>query len=187
MIALQKHKKMTADEFFAWALDHDKSHVELIAGEVVAMAPEIADHARAKAEIYITLRSAINEAGLDCEAFVDSLGVRVDEETVFEPDVLVNCGAKVPAKSLHATHPVIVVEVISSSSRRKDTGAKLVGYFRAPSIQHYLVIDLERRLALHHRRGERQTIVTEIISTGAFRLDPPGLQIDINRFLPEAA
>ncbi|MGO8953625.1 MAG: hypothetical protein ACLPWS_06300 [Rhodomicrobium sp.] len=48
-----------------------------------------------------------------------------------------------------------------------------------PSIQHYLVADLERRLILHHKRGEAGTVVTAIVRDGALRLDPPGTEISV--------
>jgi Uma2 family endonuclease len=44
---------MTADEFIAWAMQQPEGqHYELVAGEVVAMAPERAAHGRMKGRIY---------------------------------------------------------------------------------------------------------------------------------------
>jgi Uma2 family endonuclease len=45
---------------------------------------------------------------------------------------------------------VIVVEVISPTSAHSDTSAKLIGYFKLPSVQHYLVIDPDARTVTHH-------------------------------------
>ena len=67
--------------------------------------------------------------------------VAIAEHTVYEPDVLVNCGAPVGADSLLAPAPVIVVEVITPTSRSLDTNGKLADYFRLESVNHYLVVD----------------------------------------------
>ena len=54
------------------------------------MAPEIADHGRAKFAIALALREAIRKkAAVNCEAFVDSLTVRINSDAVVEPDALV--------------------------------------------------------------------------------------------------
>lgn len=180
MNALDKPAKMTTDEFLIWAEAQERGRFELIAGEAVAMAPEIADHGRAKFAISLALRVAIERAGVNCEAFVDSLTVRIDADSVVEPDALVNCGERVAAKSLYAPNPIIVVEVVCPSSRLRDFTEKFTDYFRVPSIQHYLIVDLERRLVLHHKRGDAGTIVTAIVKEGTLRLDPPGIEIALS-------
>lgn len=80
----------TADEFIAWAMQQPETeHYELAGGEIIAMAPERATHARAKGHLYSRLTVAIDAAGAGCEAFIDGLSIVVDETTVYEPDVLV--------------------------------------------------------------------------------------------------
>lgn len=120
MNALPQSKRMNAGEFLEWAEAQDRGRFQLIAGELVAMAPERANHARAKYALVKALEAAIHHAGLPCEAFVDGLQIIVDDETVFEPDALVNWGEKVPRDSVTATNPVIVAEAISPSSERRD-------------------------------------------------------------------
>ena len=58
---------------------------------------------------------------------------------------LVNCGERVPSKSLYAPNSIIVVEVVPPSSRARDLSEKLADYFRVPSVQHYLIVDWDRR------------------------------------------
>ena len=71
----------TADTFIVWALAQPNGSFELVQGEVIAMSPERAGHARAKLGIVSALASAISRAGLDCEAFTDGMTVRIDEST----------------------------------------------------------------------------------------------------------
>ena len=171
-------KRMNAVEFLDWAQAQEKGRYELWRGEIVAMAPERAEHVTAKFKIARALSDAIARAGLPCEAFVDGLGVAIDGETVYEPDALVNCGEKVAPESLLAPAPAIIVEVISPSSRNIDKAAKLSGYFRLESLSHYLVVDLSSRLVLHYRRQGEQ-IVVSFVKEGAILLDPPGLSMEM--------
>jgi hypothetical protein len=47
-----------------------------------------------------------------------------------------------------------VVEVLSPSTRRIDASAKLAGYFRIRDVQHYLIVDPDKRPVIHHARGK---------------------------------
>ena len=94
-IAIPK-EKMTADEFIAWAMNQPSGRYELAAGEVVAMAPERAAHARAKGAVFRALGDVVAAKGLQCEALPDGMAVRIDDATVYEPDAAMRCGAPPP-------------------------------------------------------------------------------------------
>jgi len=169
-------KRMTGDEFIAWAMEQPEGkRYELVAGEVVAMAPERAVHGRTKGRFYARLAEAIRQAGLPCEAFPDGMTVRIDADTIYEPDAMVRCGPPLDDNATEASDPLIVVEVVSPSSRKRDSGGKLEDYFRLPSVRHYLIVKTENQVIIHHQRDEAGTITTRIVRDGALRLDPPGL------------
>ena len=173
-------KQMTAAAFVEWAMRRPEGErYELVGGEVVAMAPERARHVRVKQRCARLLEDAIAAAGLACESFVDGLSVQVDETTVYEPDVLVRCGEPLDDEAVFAPDPVIVVEVVSPSSAGVDTGGKLEGYFRLPSVRHYLVVLPERATVLHHARRDDGTLATAVRRDGTLGLDPPGLTIEV--------
>ena len=168
---------MTLDEFLRWA-EGRPGRYELVAGRVVAMAPERAAHVRCKYRIAEALTRSVARAGVDCEVFTDGLMVRIDHLTAYGPDALVHCGPRLSDDALEAPHPVIVVEVVSPSSGAVDRGRKLVDYFRLPSLRHYLVLDPDRRVVVHHERAGRE-IRTRILDDGVLRLDPPGIELDM--------
>lgn len=170
---------MSADEYLAWS-EHAPGRYELFGGEVVAQAAERAAHAKVKGETFVALRSAIRRSGVPCRAFPDGMAVRVDSSTVYEPDAQVHCGPELPPDALLVLNPVIVVEVISPSTGRNDALAKLEGYFRIPSVQHYLIVDPNKPGVIRHSRGVDETILTQIFSRGAITLDPPGPTIEID-------
>ncbi|HEY2621375.1 MAG TPA: Uma2 family endonuclease [Acetobacteraceae bacterium] len=176
---------MTSDEFIAWAMQQSGRY-ELVAGEIVAMAPERIEHTRAKQHIWRRLTEAIEGGNLPCEALVDGMVVEVDEGTTYEPDVLVRCGPRLPTGTLKLRDPVVVIEVLSPSSLARDTGAKLEDYFRLASVLHYLIVKTENHTVIHHARGQNGAILTRIVREGPLLLEPPGITLT-DCFPPGAA
>jgi Uma2 family endonuclease len=183
MTALRR-RQMTVDEFLAWA-EGREGRYELYNGIAYAMSPERAGHAETKLATAQALATAVAKAKLPCWVLPDGMTVRVDKYTAHEPDALVYCGARLPPDAIEVPNPVIVVEVLSPSTRHVDASAKLAGYFRLPSVQHYLVVDAEQRLVIHHARRGSQPIATRVLSTGTLELDPPGLKLPVKRLFAE--
>lgn len=178
-------RPLDADEFLAWAQTQPGRH-ELVQGQVTAMGAEQAQHALVKGEVFAHLRDAVRARRLPCQVFIDGMAVRVSRDTVYEPDAFVRCGDPVDPKALAVSDPVIVVEVVSPSTSRRDSGAKLADYFAMPSVRHYLIVDCDRRAVTHHRR-EGDRIDTAVVSRGDLDLDPPGLALAVETlFLPQS-
>lgn len=173
--------RMTSAAFIAWAMQRPRGERwELVAGTPVAMAPERSAHALAKGMVFRRLAEAIEAAGLPCTAYPDGMAVTIDDATTYEPDALVRCGPPLPGDAVAITDPVIVVEVLSPSTRARDAGAKLEDYFRLPSLRHYLIVKTENRSVIHHARGDDGDIATRILRADvredrSILLDPPGL------------
>ena len=177
MTALAK-TRMTVDEYLAWAIGRPGRY-ELFRGEVHAMAPETSGHAEAKYAVQSALSAAIRRRQLPCHMLPDGMTVRIDEDTAYEPDALVYCGQKLPPSAIEVPEPMILVEVLSPSTRRIDVSRKLADYFRLPGVMHYLIIDLSRPVVIHHARGTGDTILTRVIVKGTITLDPPGLELAV--------
>lgn len=86
---------------------------ELVNGSPVAMAPEPAAHALTKGWLYQRLVAAVDATGQRREVFPDGMAVRIDETTVYEPDVMVRCGPPTPADAAHISDPIIIIGVLS--------------------------------------------------------------------------
>jgi Uma2 family endonuclease len=185
MTALAK-KNMSVDEFLAWAITQPEPlKADLIDGHIYAQAPQRLAHIQVKVAAAVAFRSAIKTAGLSCYAVGDGATVRISDATAFEPDALVYCGGKLPGDAIEVPNPVIVVEVLSPDSEKRDMRDKLVGYFLLPSIEHYLILDPEERLVIHHTRGHGDTRGTRLVREGILNLDPPGLSVDAASFFSE--
>lgn len=173
--------KLSVDEFLAWSATRPGRY-ELYAGKAYALAPEQAGHAKVKFAVQTELARAIVRRGCNCHMLPDGMTVRIDHETAHEPDALVYCGPEVAPSQVEIPNPVIVVEVLSPSTRHIDASAKLASYFQVPSVQHYLIVDPEGRPTIHHQRQADSTIVTRIVRAGILHIDPPGIEVDVGRF-----
>ena len=116
--------RMTFDEFIAWEMEQlEGSRFELLAGEVIAMAPERSGDVPTKANVWRGLTEAVETAGLRCDIYPDGMTSTIDAKTVYEPDVVVRRGPHVPDDTVKLDDPVIVAEVLSPSTRSDDLGA----------------------------------------------------------------
>lgn len=115
------------------------------------MSPVRIGHTRTKGSVCLAM-TAIARAMLPCEAFPNGLTVRIDRAAAFEPDALALGGARLVGDMIEISDPIVAVEVLSPSTRNYDAGAKLAGYFPVPSLWHYLMIDTDQRVVVHHRR-----------------------------------
>ena len=185
MTALRK-ERMTVGEFLAWA-GQQPERWELYDGVPTAMSPERVVHGDTKYRVARSFEGAIATAGVRCRFVLDSAAVRIDARNSYQPDVLVYCGDPVPGDAVEVPNPVIVVEVLSPGNAATDLRDKLRGYFRVASVQHYPVVDPDKRLVIHHARGQGDVVNTRIIAEGAIALEPPGLTIGLaDLFAPPA-
>jgi Uma2 family endonuclease len=172
--------RMTVEQFLAWAEGRPGRH-ELMGGEVVSQSAERAAHLKVKLAAHVALLSAIRAKGLPCHVLPDGAAVRVDDETVYEPDGLVICGPEPPPSALLFENPVVIVEVLSPSTGWIDQGRKLADYSRLPSVAHYFILNPDAPLIIHHQR-HGDDILTRIVREGTIRLDPPGMEPAVGNF-----
>jgi Uma2 family endonuclease len=177
MTALRK-QQTTTDEFLRWA-ERQPEQWELLDGVPVAMSPERVVHGDIKYRVAQALDRAIERAQIPCRFVLDSAAVRIDVRSIYQPDAMVYRGAPVSRDALEIPNPVLVFEVLSPGNAVTDLRDKLQGYFRVASIQHYLVVDPDKRVVIHHARGNGDVVNTRIATEGALRLDPPGLDLTV--------
>jgi len=185
MTALRK-EKMTVSEFLPWA-KQQAERFELFDDMPLTMSPERVIHGDTKYRAARAFDSAIAKARVPCCFVLDSAVVRIDARNSYQPDVLVYCGDPLPGDALEVPAPVIVIEVFSPGDAITDLRDKLQGYFRVASIQHYLVIDPDKRLVIQHSRGHDDVVTTRIVTAGQIALEPPGLALMVTDFFGPAS
>jgi hypothetical protein len=111
---------MTVDEFLAWAVRQDKGRYELFDGRVVMQQPQNWGHAELCVGIYNALAAAIDVSGVPFYAAPVGMTVRITKKNAFEPDALVAPLPKPERLDLEIRDPVVVVEVLSRSTAKRD-------------------------------------------------------------------
>lgn len=186
MVAVRK-ERMSVSEFLPWARQQPERW-ELFDGIPTAMSPERVIHGDTKYRAARAFDEAIAKARAPCRFVLDSAVIRIDARNSYQPDVLVYCGETLPGDALEVPEPLIVVEVLSPGNAITDLRDKLLGYFRVPSVQHYLIIDPDKRLVIHHARGQDAVVATRFVTGGELILDPPGLTLRVSDlFAPKPA
>ena len=176
-------KHLTTDEFLLWA-EGREGRWELFDGVPAMMAPERVLHGATKGECYAALRAAVRRAKLPCRVYPDGVAVRINARSTYQPDTSVSCGQAPSVDALAIDDPVIAVEVLSPGTAAVDHGRKLSGYFSLPSVQHYLILDPDRRVVIHHKRATGEAIETRVLTEGTAKLDPPGFEVAVAAMFP---
>lgn len=111
---------------------------EYIDGNVYAMAGASKNHQRIIANLARHLGNYLN--GSPCEVFFSDIKVRVDAKKYFYPDVIVVCEND-DEDPYYTESPRIIVEVLSSSTRKFDHTLKRQFYQTLPSFEEYILIE----------------------------------------------
>jgi Uma2 family endonuclease len=127
---------LSEDEYLAGELLSEIKH-EYIDGVAYPMAGASANHGRIIANLVAKLQPHL--ANTPCEPFASDLKVKVGRN-YFYPDVLVDCHNE-DGDAYYTESPVIIVEVISKSTRRTDRALKRLAYQGIASLQEYVLIE----------------------------------------------
>ena len=136
---------ISTEEYLQGELATEVKH-ELIDGYAYAMAGAHANHERISGNVYAEIRQHLKS--LPCEPFGSDMKVKVGLN-FFYPDVSVDCGFD-ESKPYYTETPVIIVEVLSRSTRKTDQTIKRRAYLNLPSLQEYVLVeqdfvDIEKR------------------------------------------
>lgn len=136
---------------------------EYINGEVYAMAGASDRHHRICANLFINLDSHLAQS--NCEAFMAEMKLQADEKTFYYPDVFVSCD-KVKPSPFYREAPVLIIEVVSPSTRQTDRREKLRVYQQIPTVQEYVIIEQDKMLVELHRRQPDGRWITYFYNEG---------------------
>jgi Uma2 family endonuclease len=136
---------------------------EYINGEVYALAGASDRHYRIAMNIATKLDSHLGNS--KCEAFMAEMKLKADEKTFYYPDVFVSCD-KVIKSAFFREEPILIVEVVSPSTRQIDRREKLRVYQQMPTVQEYVIIEQDKMLVEIHRRQPDGRWITYFYNEG---------------------
>lgn len=141
-----KKKKYTLDDYYALP---DEQRVELIDGVFYDMGEPSTYHQIIGMELGFRLKSFIKEKGGSCIPLASPVDVQLDcdNKTMVQPDVLVLCDRSKLIKRCIYGAPDFIIEVLSKSTKRKDSTIKLSKYIQA-GVREFWLVDIEKERVL---------------------------------------
>ena len=149
MGTVNKVERISVNDYLRLEERGDERH-EYVNGVVYAMVGGTARHNMIASTISSALREHLKDT--PCTVFMSDMKVQIG--TVFYyPDVMAVC-EPVDPNSLFQTQPVLVVEVLSSTTESKDRLEKLVAYQSIPSVKEYVLVSQDKVSVDIYRRHE---------------------------------
>lgn len=153
---------------------------EYIDGEIAPMTGGLINHNRIVRNVLNLLTAAIDST--ECEALGSDMRLWLPEYNVFTyPDITVICGEPLfyPGRTDTITNPILIVEVLSSSTEDYDRGTKFQRYRSLPTLQNYVLIHQDSARFEHYRRmRDGGWLLMETKGPEAV-LEIPGLEIKL--------
>jgi Uma2 family endonuclease len=154
MSAALQLRSISVEEYLAGELASHVKH-EYLGGSVYAMAGGNNTHNLIGSNILGVLHARLR--GKPCRSYNSDTKIRVQLPThvrFYYPDASVVCESN-PGDESFQDRPVIVVEVLSSNTRRIDEGEKRDAYLTISTLQAYLLVEQEAAAVSVYRRTER--------------------------------
>jgi Uma2 family endonuclease len=111
---------------------------EYLDGQIYAMAGASINHQRIIANLMRLFGNQLRNT--PCEPLASDTKVKVGDLAVFYPDLIVVCEPET-SNDYYTEQPLIIVEVLSKSTRRVDETTKRRLYQTLPSLQEYVLIE----------------------------------------------
>ena len=147
----KKQGEYTLDDYYALP---DERRAELIDGVIYDMTAPTRLHQFLTGEIFSALRAYIRSNGGKCVPFMAPSDVKLDQngKTVVQPDVYVLCHPEHNEGSPQQRPkgiPDFIAEILSSSTKRKDSLIKLKKYADAGVREYWLVDPDKKRVVVY--------------------------------------
>ncbi len=174
--SIEQHDSLTVEEYLKLEEGATVRH-EYVGGEIFAMVGATKRHNRIIVNITARLWGAAR--GGDCRVYSEGVKLRVAEDVIYYPDVMVACGPE-GDDPLVEDDPCLVVEVTSPGTETTDRREKLAAYKRMPSVEAYLIVSQDRRSVEIHLRGENGTWRRgDLVDEGRFSVPCPETNLSL--------
>lgn len=160
MTAQKQPESISIADYLAGEEVSDVKH-EYLGGTVHAMAGANNRHNMIAVNSLLSLGSQLR--GKSCQPFNSDTKVRIefpDHTRFYYPDALVVCHPN-PENDHYQDQPVVVIEVLSDSTRRTDMGEKRDAYLTIQSLKVLLLVEADHAMVTVHRRKPEGGFATE--------------------------
>ncbi len=132
---------VTSDEYFDME-EAAEYKSEYYRGEIFAMSGASHHHNLIAGNIFASLYNSLHDS--DCVVYTGDMKIQIEKaEHYVYPDVSVVCGDIEFAENRDdtVTNPVVIIEVLSESTKSYDRGDKFKSYRKISSLCDYILVD----------------------------------------------
>ena len=134
-----KYKYISPEEYLEMERDSPTKH-QYFQGEVFAMAGTSPRHniifKNLFGELYISLK------GKPCQPFGGDFRIHIPDNGLYTyPDISIVCKPVQTTNDDNLTNPIVIIEILSKSTRDYDRGTKFNLYRHINTLQEYILID----------------------------------------------
>ncbi len=139
------HKTFASEEeYFLFEEKSELKH-ELINGKLFEMSGVSIEHNDVTGNIFILLKSLLK--GSNYRVFIEAVKARNPDGNFLYPDVMV-CHPN-PEK-YYSAQPILLVEVLSESTRKYDVTDKFIQYQKIETLQYYLCVEPDQQVIIFY-------------------------------------
>lgn len=177
MSSAERPNYFSVDEYLA-AEEFVLTKSEYVDGRVRAMTGASLRHNIVSANAFVSLHNTLR--GKDCRPFQSDTKVRIERDNLkrfYYPDVQVVCESN-DQLSVFQDRPVLILEVLSPSTRRYDLDEKMSAYLSIASLQTYILLEQHQPIAIVMRRV-KDGFLREVIEGIEASIDLPFLSCSL--------
>lgn len=138
----EEERLYTLDDYYRLPND---VRAELIDGRIFYMQSPTSTHQSIIGELYFATRLFIKERDGECQPLMAPLDVQLDcdDKTMVQPDFMIICDKEKIWKDRIYGAPDFVAEVLSPSTRKRDTDIKILKY-KSAGVREYWIVDIDK-------------------------------------------
>ena len=138
----EEERLYTLDDYYRLPND---VRAELIDGRIFYMQSPTSTHQSIIGELYFATRLFIKERDGECQPLMAPLDVQLDcdDKTMVQPDFMIICDKEKICKDRIYGTPDFVAEVLSPSTRKRDTDIKILKY-KSAGVREYWIVDIDK-------------------------------------------
>ena len=131
---------MSIEQFFTWAEKYPE-RVELVYGTPRMLEYGTFQHSRLKTSVLLRLVNELDQSQFDVA--VGNFALQTGPQSIRFPDIMV-LPFSTDGQAIFANNPLVVVEILSSTTMSEDFGPKQFEYLALPSLQAYLIVSQDQ-------------------------------------------
>lgn len=162
------------EEYFLYEEGSELKH-ELINGNLYEMSGASIYHNKFERHLANFIEKLIKQD--DVEIATEGYKVRTPNDNFFYPDIVVFTKN---FKRYFTSEPILIIEILSETTRKYDLTDKFIQYQKIPSLQYYLCVEPEQQVVFFYFKNENGEWLAETFTKDESMIELPALIISFS-------